>query len=51
MKFSVKRLTEMLENIATLPIEEQKKSIETIFNQWTNGQENIDDITVVGLRV
>lgn len=51
MKFSVKRLTAMLENIATLPIEEQKSTIDTTFNQWTNGRENIDDITVVGLRV
>ena len=50
-KFTKKRFKKMLINIHLLPMEEQKIIVEENFEQWKADNEQIDDITVIGLRI
>jgi serine phosphatase RsbU (regulator of sigma subunit) len=49
-KFSRKRFRELLLNIHTLTMPEQKRTLESTLDQWMEGVEQIDDITVLGIR-
>jgi serine phosphatase RsbU (regulator of sigma subunit) len=49
-KFSRKRFRELLLQIHTLPMVDQKKTLEVTLDQWMDGREQIDDITVMGIR-
>ena len=49
-KFSRKRFRELLLSIHTLPMPDQKSVLETRLDEWMDGREQIDDITVMGIR-
>ena len=40
----------MLVEIHTLPMQDQKISLEKRLDEWMDGREQIDDITVMGIR-
>ncbi len=50
-KFKVKRLRELLVSIANLPLSEQHQILETTFKNWVGSHEQIDDVTIIGVRV
>ncbi len=50
-KYMYKQLKELLISIAHLPMAEQKKVLAHSLNTWKGRLEQIDDITVVGVRV
>ncbi len=49
-KFMSKRLKELLTEIASLPMREQKIRLETAMDQWMGYNDQIDDILVIGIR-
>jgi len=49
-KFSKKRFRELLKKIHLLPLNEQKIKIEQIFDKWKGDIEQIDDVTVMGIK-
>ncbi|MFM7106445.1 MAG: PP2C family protein-serine/threonine phosphatase [Flavobacteriales bacterium] len=49
-KFSKRRLHESLLKIHSLKMSEQKARLETTIEQWQSGQEQIDDILMMGLK-
>ena len=49
-KFSRKRFRNLLLDIHARSMAEQKKSLEKTLDQWMDGREQIDDITVMGIR-
>jgi ligand-binding sensor domain-containing protein/serine phosphatase RsbU (regulator of sigma subunit) len=50
-KFKYKQLEELLRTIAHLPMEEQKKILNEKFEQWKGALEQVDDVTVIGIRL
>lgn len=50
-KFKYKQLSELLLSIAYLSMSAQKEKIETAFNSWKRDLEQIDDVTVLGIKV
>lgn len=50
-KFMSKRLKELLISISHLPMEEQKEKLNHSFHEWKGGLEQVDDVTVIGVRV
>jgi len=50
-KFSRKRIMELFIEIHKLPMSEQKDIINKTFTDWKGDQDQIDDITIVGLRI
>ncbi|MCC7050529.1 MAG: tetratricopeptide repeat protein [Bacteroidia bacterium] len=50
-KFMSKNLRELLANNAHLPMHEQKHLLEKIFINWVGNIEQIDDVTIIGVRV
>ncbi|MBI5217749.1 MAG: SpoIIE family protein phosphatase, partial [Bacteroidia bacterium] len=50
-KFLNKRFKESLLQIAHLPMQEQREALNTIFENWKGKGEQIDDVTVMGIRV
>lgn len=50
-KFSTKRLTAMFEQIGNMTIEQQQNTVATIVNEWIEGYDQIDDLTVAGVRI
>ncbi len=50
-KFMSKNLRELLAQNANLPMHEQKQLLENIFNNWIGNLEQVDDVTVIGVRV
>lgn len=50
-KFMYKRLKELLLSIAHLPLSEQKIRIKKALDEWMHSKEQLDDITLVGIRV
>ncbi|TAH18557.1 MAG: hypothetical protein EAZ08_10990 [Cytophagales bacterium] len=50
-KIMVGNLKQLLLEIATKPMEEQKKQIETTFEQWKGNQKQTEDVIVLGIRV
>ncbi|MCD4709244.1 MAG: SpoIIE family protein phosphatase [Bacteroidales bacterium] len=49
-KFSRKRFRELLLSIHSLPMPDQKSVLENRLDEWMDGSEQIDDITVMGIR-
>lgn len=49
-KFSRQRFRQLLQDIHTLSMQEQKSHLEKSLDEWMNGREQIDDITVMGIR-
>ncbi|MFN6039772.1 MAG: PP2C family protein-serine/threonine phosphatase, partial [Bacteroidota bacterium] len=50
-KFMSKNLRELLAKNAHLPMQEQKQLLETTFRNWVGDLEQVDDVTVIGVRV
>jgi serine phosphatase RsbU (regulator of sigma subunit) len=50
-KFMVKQLKELLKKISGMNMNEQQKILEDSFNSWKGDNEQIDDVTILGLRI
>ena len=50
-KFMSKNLKELLAANAHLPMQEQKQLLQTTFKNWIGDLEQIDDVTVIGVRI
>ncbi len=50
-KFMSKNLRELLAANAHLPMPEQKKLLQTTFANWVGSLEQIDDVTIIGVRI
>jgi serine phosphatase RsbU (regulator of sigma subunit) len=50
-KFMTKNLRALLVANAHLPMEEQKKLLESTFVNWVGSLEQIDDVTMIGIRI
>lgn len=50
-KFMYRQLKELLVSVAHLPVTEQRKKIEEVFIAWKGNLEQVDDVTVIGVRV
>ncbi len=50
-KFSTKRLVSMFEQLGTQSIEQQQATVADIVNNWVEGYEQVDDLTVAGVRI
>ena len=50
-KFMSKKLRELLAKKAHLPLKEQKDLLEKTFSNWVGNLEQVDDITLIGVRV
>ena len=49
-KFSRRRFLEMLLEIHTLPMDSQKQRLTKTLKEWMKEEQQIDDITVMGIR-
>jgi serine phosphatase RsbU (regulator of sigma subunit) len=49
-KFSRHRFRELLLEIHELKMTEQKRALQISLEDWMNGHEQVDDITVMGIR-
>ena len=50
-KFMYKKLKEMLLSISKLPVKEQQDFLKNSLNDWMGNSEQVDDITIIGIRV
>jgi serine phosphatase RsbU (regulator of sigma subunit) len=50
-KFMSKNLRELLVKNVHLPMHEQKQLLETTFKNWVGDLEQVDDVTIIGVRV
>ena len=50
-KFMIKRLRELIVENAHLPMTEQKQLLEKTFSDWVGELEQIDDVTVIGIKI
>ncbi len=50
-KFMYKRFKDNLTAISNLPLSEQEKVLQTEFNGWKGGLEQVDDVTVLGIMI
>lgn len=50
-KFKKKRFNNLLLSISNLPMEKQKIKIEETLNEWKGDNKQIDDITVIGVKI
>jgi serine phosphatase RsbU (regulator of sigma subunit) len=50
-KFMIKRLRELIVENANLPMTEQKQFLEKTFSDWVGELEQIDDVTVIGIKI
>jgi serine phosphatase RsbU (regulator of sigma subunit)/Tfp pilus assembly protein PilF len=50
-KFMSKNLRDLLAKNAHLPMSKQKELLEITFNNWLGDMEQIDDITIIGIRI
>ena len=50
-KFMSKNLRELLAANAHLPMHEQKELLVTTFKNWVGDMEQVDDVTIIGVRV
>ncbi len=49
-KFKYKQLNDLLFNISHLATKEQKEKLETDFENWKGGLDQLDDVCVIGIR-
>ena len=50
-KFMSKNLRELLAANAYLPMQEQKQLLEKTFADWVGDMDQVDDVTIIGVRV
>ena len=50
-KFMISNLKELLIKISKDPVEEQHQQIETALAEWMGDLAQVDDITIMGIRV
>jgi serine phosphatase RsbU (regulator of sigma subunit)/antitoxin component YwqK of YwqJK toxin-antitoxin module len=50
-KFMYKQLKETLVSIAQNPMSEQKEALNSILKNWMGDVEQVDDITIIGIRI
>lgn len=50
-KFMSRNLRDLLAKNAHLPMPQQKELLETTFNNWAGNLEQVDDVTVIGIRI
>lgn len=50
-KFKYKKLHELLLSIHKKPMKEQKTAIEAAFEEWKGDLEQVDDVTIIGLKI
>jgi len=50
-KFKVRRFKTMLQEVQTLPVDEQFQKIKTILSKWMGDLEQVDDIVLMGVRI
>jgi len=50
-KFKYKQLQETLLSLSDLPLKEQKNQLDKKFEDWRGNLEQIDDVTVVGIKI
>jgi serine phosphatase RsbU (regulator of sigma subunit) len=50
-KFMSKNLKDLLTNNAHLPIHEQKAILESTFEKWKGNIEQVDDVTIIGIKI
>lgn len=50
-KFMYKQLKEKLLSISQCPLHEQKASLLNTLNDWMGSSEQVDDITIIGIRI
>jgi serine phosphatase RsbU (regulator of sigma subunit) len=50
-KFKYKQLQENLVAISKLPLEEQKEKLAFSFEKWKGDLEQVDDVTIIGIRI
>lgn len=50
-KFMYKKLKELLVQLSGLPAEEQKKQLLNTLHEWKGDLEQVDDITLIGIRI
>ncbi len=50
-KFKSRRFKELLLTIHTLPLLKQKEVLKRTFNQWKGREEQVDDVTIIGMRI
>ena len=51
VKFGTKSLLELLNKIGALPPEDQKAKMENELDKFMNGNDQVDDITIIGIRI
>jgi serine phosphatase RsbU (regulator of sigma subunit) len=50
-KFMVKKLKELLATVCEKPLNEQKTTLDTTFENWKGGNRQIDDVMVIGIAL
>jgi serine phosphatase RsbU (regulator of sigma subunit) len=50
-KYKYKPLIESLIKNSSLPMNQQKASLESAFNDWKHHHDQVDDVSVIGVRV
>ena len=50
-KFMSKKLKELIADVSELPMKEQKERFNDVFVKWQGGLEQVDDVTLIGIRV
>jgi serine phosphatase RsbU (regulator of sigma subunit) len=50
-KFMVKNLRELVVANANLPMEQQRKALERALEDWKGRMEQVDDVTILGIRI
>jgi serine phosphatase RsbU (regulator of sigma subunit) len=50
-KFMYKQLKETLVSISDKPLAEQKQTLDAILKDWMGDTEQVDDITIIGIRI
>lgn len=50
-KFKTKQLQELLLSISHKPMQSQKQELNEVFNKWKGNLEQVDDVTIIGIRI
>lgn len=50
-KFKSKQLKELLLTVSTMDMATQKETIERKFNKWKGDLEQVDDVTIIGIKI
>jgi ligand-binding sensor domain-containing protein len=50
-KFMSKKLKELLLTISHLPMQQQKDELQNVLSNWKGNVEQVDDITIIGVRI